>query len=154
MVASSGYVERDGHVIWEVSKVAVLQSHDFAGKAIRKICPARFIYLTEDEVLRRGEQEARWDAVARSPGVRFFCKLITRVVTNRTPRQALQEEAPLGTSEANKRRACRGVEPNRPEPQLFGQKPRRPDASFVGRDGAQPAGRRAKNYDVLDAQRR
>ena len=92
--------------------------------------------------------------VARSPGERLGAASSQRLVPTHAPRQALQEEAPLGTSEANKRRACRGVEPNRPEPQLFDQKPRRPDASFVGRDGAQPAGRRAKNYDVLDAQRR
>ena len=158
-VASSGYVERDGHVIWEVSKVAVLQSHDFAGEAIRKNTASgssgetMFIYLAEDKVLRLGEQEARWDA-ARSPGVRLSFTSITRAVTNHAPRQALQAEAPRTTAEARERRARRGVESDRPEPQLVGQKPRRPDASFVGRDGAQPAGRRAKNYDVLDAQRR
>ena len=65
--------------------------------------------------------------VARSPGERLGAASSQRLVPTHAPRQALQEEAPLGTSEANKRRACRGVEPNRPEPQLFGQKPRRPD---------------------------
>ena len=154
MVASSGYVERDGHVVWEVSKVAVLQSHDFAGKAIGKVCSATFIYLAEDKVLRRGEQEARWDA-ARSPGVCLWTSFCVKsvqifVATNHAPRQALQAEAPRGTSEARERRARRGVESGRPETQLFCQKPRRPHAPFVGRDGSQPTRRRAKQYDVFD----
>ena len=94
-MASSGYVERDGHVIWEVSKVAVLQSHDFAGEAIEKYRPgtraeSMFIYLTEDEVLRRGEQEARWDAVARSPRVYLVNSVYIVAVTSHAPRQALQ----------------------------------------------------------------
>ena len=157
MVASSGYVERDNNVIWEVSKVAVLQSHDFAGEAIGKICPpsnwfdTMFIYLAEDKILRRGEQEARWDA-ARSPGVRLSFSVI-RAVTNHAPRQALQEEAPRTTAEARERRVCRGVESDRPETQLFGEESWRPDTSFVGRDGAQPAPGRAKQYDVFDFQR-
>ena len=119
MVASSGYVERDGHVVWEVSKVAVLQRHDFAGEAIGKVCSATFIYLAEDKVLRLGEQEARWDA-ARSPGVRLSFSEITRAVTNQAPRQALQAEPPWAAPKARKRCTCRSIESGGPKPQLFG----------------------------------
>ena len=154
MVASSGYVERDNNVIWEVSKVAVLQSHDFAGEAIGKVCPARVIYLAEDKVMRCGEQEARWDVVARSPGVRLtFSSEFTRATTNHAPRQALQTQAPRGTPEAREPYTRCRIEFRCPDAQFFGQKPRRPDTSFVGRDGAQPAPGRAKQNDVFDFQR-